>query len=88
MVLTHTGPQDKDRFHYYFNGSASGGSFSDHIDLIPATAAKPVRVTVPKHYVTVNLYGTALADYRNERAGETLGYSWELTLEVGLVTDP
>ncbi|WRH95019.1 hypothetical protein RCC30_07680 [Pseudomonas fluorescens] len=88
MVLTHTGTQDKDRFHYYFNGSASGGSFSDHIDLIPATAGKPVRVTVPKQYVTVNLYGTVIADYRIERAGETLGYSRELTLEVGLVTDP
>jgi putative ubiquitin-RnfH superfamily antitoxin RatB of RatAB toxin-antitoxin module len=88
MVLTHTGTQDKDRFHYYFNGSASGGSFSDHIDLIPATAGKPVRVTVPKQYVTANLHGTVMADYRIERAGETLGHSRELTLEVGQATAP
>jgi hypothetical protein len=88
MVLTHTGTQDEDRFHYYFNGSASGGSFSDHIDLIPATAGKPVRVTVPKQYVTANLHGTVMADYRIERAGETLGHSRELTLEVGQATAP
>lgn len=84
MVLTHTETLDKDRFNFYWKGSASGGSFSDHIDLIPATAGKPVRVTVPKQYVTANRDGTVTADYSVQRAGETLGYSRELKLRIGV----
>ncbi|TDV49381.1 hypothetical protein EDF87_10427 [Pseudomonas helmanticensis] len=85
LVLTHTGTQDKDRFNFNWKGSASGGSFSDHIDLIPVTAGKPVRVTVPKQYVTANRDGTVTADYKIERGGETLGYSQELKLRIGVV---
>jgi hypothetical protein len=87
MVLTHTGTRDKDRFYFYWKGSVSGGSFSDHIDLIPATAGKPVRVTVPKQYVTANRNGTVVADYRIERGGETLGHSRELKLRIGVALD-
>lgn len=87
MVLTHTETLDKDRFNFYWKGSASGGSFSDHIDLIPATAGKPVRVTVPKQYVTANRDGTVTADYTVQRAGETLGYSRELVLRIGVALD-
>ena len=87
MVLTHTGTRDKDRFYFYWKGSVSGGSLSDHIDLIPATAGKPVRVTVPKQYVTANRNGTVVADYRIERGGETLGHSRELKLRIGVALD-
>ncbi|MCL9800123.1 Ig-like domain-containing protein [Pseudomonas sp. AKS31] len=87
LVLTHTDTRDKDRFNFNWKGSASGGSFSDHIDLIPATAGKPVRVTVPKQYVTANLNGAVVADYRIERGGETLGYSQELKLQIGVALD-
>jgi hypothetical protein len=87
LVLTHTGTQDKDRFNFNWKGSASGGSFSDHIDLIPVTAGKPVRVTVPKQYVTANRDGTVVADYKIERGGETLGYSQELKLRIGVALD-
>ncbi|MFJ2526723.1 hypothetical protein [Pseudomonas helmanticensis] len=87
LVLTHTGTQDKDRFNFNWKGSASGGSFSDHIDLIPVTAGKPVRVTVPKQYVTANSDGTVVADYKIERGGETLGYSRELKLRIGVALD-
>jgi hypothetical protein len=87
MVLTHTGTRDKDRFYLDWKGSVSGGSFSDHIDLIPATAGKPVRVTVPKQYVTANRNGTVVADYRIERGGETLGHSRELKLRIGVALD-
>lgn len=87
LVLTHTGTQDKDRFNFNWKGSASGGSFSDHIDLIPVTAGKPVRVTVPKQYVTANRDGTVTADYKIERGGETLGYSRELKLRIGVALD-
>ncbi|MDD1004515.1 Ig-like domain-containing protein [Pseudomonas sp. TNT2022 ID642] len=87
LVLTHTGTQDKDRFNFNWKGSASGGSFSDHIDLIPVTAGKPVRVTVPKQYVTANRDGTVTADYKIERGGETLGYSQELKLRIGVALD-
>ena len=87
MVLTHTETLDKDRFNFNWKGSASGGSFSDHIDLIPATAGKPVRLTVPKQYVTANRDGTVTADYSVQRAGETLGYSRELVLRIGVALD-
>ncbi|RON95956.1 hypothetical protein BK674_26085 [Pseudomonas moraviensis] len=87
MVLTHTETLDKDRFNFNWKGSASGGSFSDYIDLIPATAGKPVRVTVPKQYVTANRDGTVTADYSVQRAGETLGYSRELVLRIGVALD-
>jgi hypothetical protein len=87
MVLTHTGTRDKDRFYFYWKGSVSGGSFSDHIDLIPATAGKPVRVTVPKQYVTANRNGTVVADYSIQRGGETLGHSRELKLRIGVALD-
>ncbi|QXI14503.1 hypothetical protein [Pseudomonas zeae] len=87
LVLTHTDTQDKDRFYFNWKGSASGGSFSDHIDLIPATAGKPVRMTVQKQYVTANRDGTVVADYRIERGGETLGYSRELKLRIGVALD-
>lgn len=87
MVLTNTETLDKDRFNFNWKGSASGGSFSDHIDLIPATAGKPVRVTVPKQYVTANRDGTVTADYTVQRAGETLGYSRELVLRIGVALD-
>ncbi|WP_455807537.1 hypothetical protein, partial [Pseudomonas fluorescens] len=83
LVMPYLGTQDKDRVAYRWRGSASGGSTNDHVDLIPATAGKPVKLTVPKQYVSANLNGTVVADYSIQRAGETLGYSHELTLRIG-----
>ncbi|MDT3315178.1 hypothetical protein QZR14_27855, partial [Pseudomonas sp. rhizo66] len=87
LVAPFLGTQDKDRVTFYWRGSASGGSTSDHINLIPATAGKPVRLTVPKQYVTANLNGTVVADYKIERGGETLGHSQELKLRIGVALD-
>ncbi|WP_454562091.1 hypothetical protein [Pseudomonas sp. AIG] len=84
-VLTELNTRDKDRFYFDWIGLANGGSYSDHIDLIPATAGKRVRVTVPKQYVTNNLNGTVVVKYRLQRNGETLGHSRELTLRIGVV---
>ena len=83
LVMPYLGTRDKDRVNYRWRGSASGGSVSDHVDLIPATAGRPVRITVDKKYVTTNLNGTVVADYSIQRAGETLGHSHELTLRIG-----
>ncbi|SNY40105.1 hypothetical protein SAMN05660659_04790 [Pseudomonas sp. LAMO17WK12:I6] len=83
LVVPYLGTRDKDRVNYRWRGSASGGSVSDHVDLIPATAGRPVRITVEKKYVTTNLNGTVVADYSIQRAGETLGHSHELTLRIG-----
>ena len=83
LVVPYLGTRDKDRVSYRWRGSASGGSISSHVDLIPATAGRPVRITVDKKYVTANLNGTVIADYSIQRAGETLGHSHELTLRIG-----
>ncbi|MHC3826998.1 hypothetical protein [Pseudomonas sp. G3-19] len=83
LVVPYLGTRDKDRVNYRWRGSASGGSVSSHVDLIPATAGRPVRITVEKKYVTPNLNGTVVADYSIQRAGETLGHSHELTLRIG-----
>lgn len=83
LVVPYLGTRDKDRVSYRWRGSASGGSISSHVDLIPATAGRPVRITVEKKYVTTNLNGTVVADYSIQRAGETLGHSHELTLRIG-----
>jgi len=83
LVVPYLGTRDKDRVNYRWRGSASGGSISSHVNLIPATAGKPVRITVEKKYVTANLNGTVVADYSIQRAGETLGHSHELTLRIG-----
>jgi hypothetical protein len=83
LVVPYLGTRDKDRVNYRWRGSASGGSISSHVDLIPATAGRPVRITVEKKYVTANLNGTVVADYSIQRAGETLGHSHELTLRIG-----
>ncbi|MGX9378166.1 hypothetical protein [Pseudomonas sp. JQ36] len=83
LVVPYLGTRDKDRVNYRWRGSASGGSISSHVDLIPATAGRPVRITVEKKYVTPNLNGTVVADYSIQRAGETLGHSHELTLRIG-----
>lgn len=85
LVLTELNTRDKDTFYFDWIGLANGGSYSDHIDLIPATAGKRVRVTVPKQYVTNNLNGTVVVKYRLQRDGETLGHSRELTLRIGVV---
>ncbi|WP_210559221.1 MULTISPECIES: hypothetical protein [unclassified Pseudomonas] len=82
LVVPYLGTRDKDRVNYRWRGSASGGSVSSHVDLIPATAGRPVRITVEKKYVTPNLNGTVVADYSIQRAGETLGHSHELTLRI------
>ncbi|MFJ2320363.1 hypothetical protein [Pseudomonas sp. NPDC087817] len=83
LVVPYLGTRDKDRVTWRWRGSASGGSTSGHIDLIPATAGKPVRITVNKQYVTANLNGTVVADYSIQRAGATVGNSHELTLRIG-----
>ncbi|WP_330207328.1 MULTISPECIES: hypothetical protein [unclassified Pseudomonas] len=83
LVVPYLGTRDKDRVSYRWRGSASGGSISSHVDLIPATAGRPVRITVDKKYVTANLNGTVVADYSIQRTGETLGHSHELTLRIG-----
>lgn len=83
LVVPYLGTRDKDRVNYRWRGSASGGSISSHVDLIAATAGRPVRITVDKKYVTANLNGTVVADYSIQRAGETLGHSHELTLRIG-----
>lgn len=83
LVVPHLETRDKDRVNYRWRGSAIGGSLNSHVDLIPATAGRPVRITVDKKYVTTNLNGTVVADYSIERAGETLGHSHELTLRIG-----
>lgn len=83
LVVPYLGTQDKDRVNYRWRGSASGGSISDHVDLIPATAGRPVRITVDKKYVTANLNGTVVADYSIQRGGVPLGQSRELTLRIG-----
>lgn len=87
LVLTELNTRDKDTFYFDWIGLANGGSYSDHIDLIPATAGKRVRVTVPKQYVTNNLNGTVVVKYRLQRNGETLGHSRELTLRIGVALD-
>lgn len=48
LVVPYLGTRDKDRVNYRWRGSASGGSISSHVNLIPATAGKPVRITVEK----------------------------------------
>ena len=83
LVVPYLGTQDKDRVNYRWRGSASGGSISDHVDLIPATAGRPVRITVDKKYVTANLNGTVVADYSIQRGNVPLGQSRELTLRIG-----
>jgi hypothetical protein len=87
LVARHLGTQDKDRVIYRWRGSAAGGSTSDYLDLISATAGKPVRFTVDKQFVTANRNGTVVADYNIQRDGETLGYSRELTLQIGVALD-
>jgi hypothetical protein len=87
LVAPHLGTQDKDRVTYRCRGSAAGGSTSDYLDLISATAGKPVRFTVDKQYVTANRNGTMVLDYNIQRGGETLGYSRELTLQIGVALD-
>ncbi|MFJ2320504.1 hypothetical protein [Pseudomonas sp. NPDC087817] len=87
LVVPYLGTRDKDRVTWRWRGSASGGSTSGHIDLIPATAGKPVRITVNKQYVTANLNGTVVADYSIQRAGVMLGNSHELTLRIGAALD-
>jgi hypothetical protein len=87
LVARHLGTQDKDRVTYRWRGSAAGGSTSDYLDLISATAGKPVRFTVDKQYVTANRNGTVVVDYNIQRDGETLGYSRELTLQIGVALD-
>lgn len=87
LVAQHLGTQDKDRVTYRWRGSAAGGSTSDYLDLISATAGKPVRFTVDKQFVTANRNGTVVADYNIQRDGETLGYSRELTLQIGVALD-
>lgn len=88
LVVPLLGTQDKDRVTYRWRGSASGGSTSDYLDMIPATVGKPVKFTVGKAFVTANRNGTVVADYSIQRGGETLGHSRELTLEVGQATAP
>jgi hypothetical protein len=87
LVMPFLGTQDKDRVTYYWRGSASGGSTSDYLDMIPATVGKPVKFTVGKAYVTANRNGTVVADYSIQRGGETLGHSRELKLRIGVVED-
>ena len=83
LVVPYLGTRDKDRVSYRWHGSAGGGSINDHVDLIPATAGRPVRITVDKKYVTANLNGTVVADYSIQRGGVPLGQSRELTLRIG-----
>lgn len=83
LVMPYLDTLDKDRVNYRWRGSASGGSINDHVDLIPATAGKPVRITVEKKYVTANLNGTVVADYSIQRDNVPLGQSRELTLRIG-----
>ena len=83
MLMPYLGTRDKDRVYFYWRGSASGGSFSDYVDLIPATAGRPLRITVEKQYVTANLNGTVVASYSIQRGGVSLGHSRELTLRIG-----
>jgi hypothetical protein len=87
LVMPFLGTQDKDRVTYYWRGSASGGSTSDYLDMIPATVGKPVKFTVGKAYVTANRNGTVVADYSIQRGGETLGHSRELKLRIGVALD-
>ncbi|MDT3315174.1 hypothetical protein QZR14_27835, partial [Pseudomonas sp. rhizo66] len=87
LVAPFLGTQDKDRVTFYWRGSASGGSTSDYLDMIPATVGKPVKLTIAKTYVTANLNGTVVADYKIERGGETLGHSQELKLRIGVALD-
>ncbi|VVN23302.1 hypothetical protein [Pseudomonas fluorescens] len=88
LVAPFLGTQDKDRVTYRWRGSASGGSTSDYLDMIPATVGKPVKFTVGKAFVTANRNGTVVVDYSIQRGGETLGHSRELTLGVGQATAP
>lgn len=83
MLMPYLGTRDKDRVYFYGRGSASGGSFSGYVDLIPATAGRPLRITVEKQYVTANLNGTLVASYSIQRGGVSLGHSRELTLRIG-----
>ncbi|MBK5345350.1 hypothetical protein JFU48_28865 [Pseudomonas sp. TH49] len=83
LVIPYLDTLDKDRVNYRWRGSASGGSISSHVDLIPATAGRPVRITVEKKYVTANLNDTVVADYSIQRGGVQLGHSRELTLRIG-----
>jgi len=87
LVVPFLGTQDKDRVTYRWRGSASGGSTSDYLDMIPATVGKPVKFTVGKAFVTANLNGTVVADYSIQRGGETLGHSRELELRIGVALD-
>jgi hypothetical protein len=87
LVAPFLGTQDKDRVTYRWRGSASGGSTSDYLDMIPATMGKPVKFTVGKAFVTANRNGTVVADYSIQRGGETLGHSQELKLRIGVALD-
>ena len=87
LVAPFLGTQDKDRVTYRWRGSASGGSTSDYLDMIPATVGKPVKFTVGKAFVTANRNGTVVADYSIQRGGETLGHSRELKLRIGVALD-
>jgi len=87
LVVPFLGTQNKDRVTYRWRGSASGGSTSDYLDMIPATVGKPVKFTVGKAYVTANRNGTVVADYSIQRGGETLGHSRELKLRIGVALD-
>lgn len=87
LVIAHLGTQDKDRINYRWRGSATSGSVSGHVDLIPETAGRPVRITIAKQYVTANDKGTVEVDYDIQRGGETLGYSHKLPLRIGVALE-
>ncbi|WP_460158178.1 hypothetical protein [Pseudomonas sp. S3_C06] len=73
LVAPFLGTQDKDRVTYRWRGSASGGSTSDYLDMIPATVGKPVKFTVGKAFVTANRNGTVVADYSIQRGEKRWG---------------
>jgi hypothetical protein len=87
LVVPYLGTLDKDRVSYRWRGSVSGGSTGDYVDLIPATAGKAVKFTVPKQFVTINRHGTVVVDYSIQRDGVPLGTSRELSLRIGVALE-
>lgn len=78
---------DGDRVDMYWIGSGTGGSFSDWINIRPATVTKPVLFDVDKAYVTANDGGTVTIRYTVTPKVGSPRSSNALTLRVGAAQD-
>jgi hypothetical protein len=85
LVVPHLDTLPNDIVNYLWRGSAIDGSTRGSVELTTQTAGKPVKFTVDKRYVILNLDGMVIANYSVIRDGVELGHSLELSLRIGHV---